>query len=181
MKKLSLVLLSMIIVMSFSFSACASSNQKLVANNNAVSNTTKVAANATAVSNAKANATTKGTTNTKTKVDIDLVKLKGNMLYSQITNIVDDYEKYLGKTIRFIGKMGIVDGENKYYYTVSAGDATACCNTPLEFVLKGGSTDKKDYPEAGRTVRITGKLETYQEGKQTYLHLVDSELYVYKK
>lgn len=179
MKKITLVLLSMIVVLSFNFSACAASNQKLVANNNNA-NVTKVAANATAVSNAKANATAKSGSTTKTKVDIDLVKLKGNMLYSQITNIVDDYEKYLGKTIRFIGRMGIIDGENKNYYTVSAGDATACCNTPLEFVLKGGSIDKKDYPEAGKTVRITGKLETYQEGKQTYLHLVDSELYVYK-
>ena len=172
MKKLSLIILSAVIVVSFNFSACAGSNANAVASSNAKANTTKVAANA--------NANAKSATTTKTKVDIDLVKLKGNMLYSQITTIVDDYEQYLGKTIRFIGKMGIIDGENRNYYTVSAGDASACCNTPLEFVLKGGSTDKKDYPEAGKVVRVTGKLETYQEGKQTYLHLVDSELYVYK-
>lgn len=54
------------------------------------------------------------------------------------------------------------------------------CNQQLEFVLRGGSEDKKDYPSVSKRVRITGKLETYKEGKQTYLHLVDSDLYIYK-
>ena len=150
MKKFYLMFLSLIMVIVMSFNACA-------------------AANATKA------------TKKEDKIDYDLVQLKGQMLYSQVVNIMEDPDTYVGKRVRLIGNMGIIDGaDNKKYFIVNVGDVTSCCTTGLEFVIKGGSEKVEDYPEVGKKVRVNGVLESYKEGTQTYLHLVDTDVYVYK-
>lgn len=69
-----------------SFSACASS--------------TKLEAKKVEITNNDKNVKSDSKSEKDVKVDIDLSKLKGNMLYSQLTNIIEDYEQYIGKTIR---------------------------------------------------------------------------------
>lgn len=142
------------------------------------------ASNATRVNNS--NITRKTTNETKNtfasdKADYDLVRLNQNMLYSQLVNISNDYEKYLGKTIRLSGVMNVVNGGENNYYIVECSDNTSCCNQGLEFILKGGSTDEKDYPKTGDRVLVNGKLEKYNEGSNTYIHLVNSECEVLKE
>ena len=78
--------------------------------------------------------------------------------------------------------MGIIDGqEGKKYFTVNTTDPTACCSASFEYLLKGGSQDPKDYPAAGQKIRVSGVLNEYKEGQSTYLHLTDSDIYIYKK
>ena len=109
------------------------------------------------------------------KIDYDLLGFNQTMLYSQVTNIVNDYQSYLGKRIRIKGNMQVVDGGNgKYYYMVNCGDATACCTSGFEFILKGGSENPSDYPENGKEITVNGVLQEYYEGEQKYIHLVDS-------
>lgn len=135
-------------------------------------------ANASRISNS-ANASrdtqTSDSQGSKEKIDYDLLGFNQTMLYSQVTNIVNDYTSYLGKRIRLKGNMQVVDGGNgKYYYMVNCGDVTACCTSGFEFILKGGSEDPSDYPENGKEITVNGVLAEYYEGDQKYIHLVDS-------
>ena len=118
-------------------------------------------------------------------VDFDLVKLKGNMLQAQLQNMLDDMQNnpttYIGKRMRLIGNMGIMDGMGeKKYFSVSTADPTNCCTAAIEFVLKGGSEKVEDYPVAGKKVRVSGIIQSYKEGNTTYYHLVDSDVYVFR-
>ena len=134
--------------------------------------------NALALSSNASRATKK----TEDKVDYDLVALNNTMLYSQITNMTNEYQKYLGKRIRLVGNMNVINsGTDKNYYMVMAGDATGCCTAGFEFIIKGGSEKEKDYPKSGERVLVNGILEKYKEGNQEYLHLVNSDVSVLKK
>lgn len=151
-KKYFALLLSLIIISSTAFNACAMSNA------------------------------TRATKKNEQKFDYDLVALNSNMLYSQITNMTNDYEKYLGKSIRLVGNMNIINaGTNKNYYMVSAGDNTGCCTAGFEFIIKGGSEKEKDYPKIGDRILVDGILEKYKEGNQEYLHLVNANVSVLKE
>lgn len=106
----------------------------------------------------------------KAKVDVDLSKLNFNMLYSQWTNIVNNYPDYLGKTIKMNGKFAVYPGDGRSYYVCYQGDATGCCIPTFEFVTPDGKYPLQE--EAWFTV--TGKLESYYEGTQLYLQLADA-------
>ena len=163
-KKFSLVL-AMLILVSFSFNSFAGSNATRV-NNSTTQKTTNTA-------NATKTTTKQG--EVSTEADIDLVALNQTMLYSQLTNINNEYEKYLGKRIRMVGTMNVYQGDIANYFLVECSDVTACCNTGLEFILKGGSTKIEDYPKSGDRVLVNGVLEKYYEGTNPYIHLVNTE------
>ena len=129
------------------------------------------ASNATRVNNSNA---------TKPKTN-NLVKLNQTMLYSQLVNIAENYESYLGKKIRLAGTMNVASGEDTNYFIVECSDVTACCNQGLEFIIKGGSTKIEDYPKTGDRVLVNGTLEKYYEGSKPYIHLVNSECKVLKE
>ena len=142
------------------------------------------ASNATRVNNS--NATKPKTNNTSTNLssdeaDLDLVKLNQTMLYSQLVNIAENYESYIGKKIRLAGTMNVASGEDTNYFIVECSDVTACCNQGLEFIIKGGSTKIEDYPKTGDRVLVNGTLEKYYEGSKPYIHLVNSECKVLKE
>lgn len=145
-----------------------------------------LASNAQRVNNSNASRT-KTTNNSSTNsassdVDLDLVKLNQTMLYSQLVNIAENYESYLGKKIRLAGNMNVVNGGGaNNYFIVECSDVTACCNQGLEFILKNGSTKIEDYPDTGDRVLVSGTLEKYYEGSNPYIHLVNSECKVLKE
>ena len=129
--------------------------------------------------------TTAKTSQQDEPVDFDLVKLKGNMLQAQLQNMLDDMQNnpstYIGKRMRLIGNVGIINGMgDKKYYSVSTSDPTNCCTAAMEFVLKGGSEKVEDYPAEGKKVRVSGIIQSYKEGNTTYYHLVDSDVYVFR-
>ena len=190
-KSINLLLVLIVFSISILFTACGSEEVKnteetiqasTIVSNTAVlsnsANATRISnsANASRISNsANASRDTSNSSSSKEKIDYDLLGFNQTMLYSQVTNIVNDYQSYLGKRIRIKGNMQVVDGGNgKYYYMVNCGDATACCTSGFEFILKGGSENPSDYPENGKEITVNGVLQEYYEGEQKYIHLVDS-------
>lgn len=158
------IILSILLIMLFSFNAFASNAQR-VNNSNAVkTNTQKTNDNLSS-----------------DEADLDLVKLNQTMLYSQLVNISNEYDKYLGKKIRLAGTMNVIPGESTNYFLVECSDTAACCNQGLEFIIKGGSTKIEDYPKAGDRVLVTGTLEKYYEDSKPYIHLANSECKVLKE
>ena len=113
-----------------------------------------------------------------TKVDLDLSRLSGTIVYSQVYNMMVEPEKYIGMKIRMSGYYsGYEDTERGVvYHSCVIPDATACCAQGIEFVWSGEHAWPDDYPEEGTDITVTGRLESYEEDGYMYLHLVDSEL-----
>ena len=68
-------------------------------------------------------------------VDIDLTTMSSTMVYSEVNNIVNEPEKYIGKTIKMNGVYAFVydDSYTKRYDACIIQDATACCASGIEF------------------------------------------------
>lgn len=83
-------------------------------------------------------------------------------------------KNYLGKTFKINGTFDFAQDENtgKFYYAVMVMDASACCSTGIDFVLKNNSK----YPERGDNITVIGKFERYTEGDDVFYHLTDAEL-----
>ena len=112
------------------------------------------------------------------RVDLDLSKMSGTIVYSQVYNMMVEPEKYLGRIIRIAGLYDeYQDPETEVvYFACVIPDATACCAQGIEFVWAGEHTWPDDYPALGTTVTVTGRLESYLENEYEYLHLVDAEV-----
>ncbi len=115
---------------------------------------------------------------TTAKPDIDFTKFSSVMLYSGVFNILANPSAYLGKTIKIRGQFDWARDENtgKTFFGVIVSDASACCSTGFDFVLKDSYSFPSDYPKRGNTITVLGKLERYKEGEDTYFHLVDADL-----
>ncbi len=112
-------------------------------------------------------------------VDLDLSKLSGTLVYSQVYNMMYEPETYIGKVIRMSGYYSAYkDPErNIVYHACVIPDVTACCAQGIEFIRNGEHQWPDDYPEEGTEIIVTGRLETYEEDGYQYLHLVDSEVF----
>lgn len=94
------------------------------------------------------------------QADIDLTTVNSTMVYSPVSNMVNNPSDYKGKVVKAKGTCGIyADSKTgKKYYSVIIKDATACCSQGLEFVLKDGK-----YPSAGKNITVQGTFTTYRE------------------
>ena len=112
------------------------------------------------------------------QIDLDLSKMSGTIVYSQIYNMMYDPEAYLGKVIRIAGYYDVYEEEATgiVYWACVVPDATACCAQEIEFIWAGEHNYPDDYPKPGVDVLVTGRLETYEENEVTYLHLVDADV-----
>ena len=112
------------------------------------------------------------------KPDIDFTKFSSVMIYSAVFDILRDPAPFLGKVIKISGQFDCAPDlqTGKYYFGVIITDASACCSTGFDFVLKDSYKFPEDYPKVGDTITVSGKLERYKEGEDTYFHLVDAEL-----
>ena len=113
-------------------------------------------------------------------VDLDLSKLSGTVVYSQVYNMMTGPEPYLGKVIRMAGYYSAYEDTERgvVYHACVIPDATACCAQGIEFVRAGEHVWPDEYPEEGAGIIVTGRLGSYDEDGYTYLHLVDAELVV---
>ena len=103
---------------------------------------------------------------------VDLSVLSSTLAYSQISNIIDNYEEYLGTTITMSGLFnGIVSYGNKIY-TCSINDATACCSLGFEFRLP--NDEEPSGCNDGDIITVTGMLSSYTEDGTVYLELLDA-------
>ena len=111
-------------------------------------------------------------------IDLDLSKMSGTVVYSQVYNMMASPEDYIGKTIRVAGYFDVYEdaetGNN--YFACMIPDATACCAQGLEFLWAGEHTYPDDYPEPGCDMTMTGRFETYEEDGAEYIRLADAEV-----
>lgn len=113
------------------------------------------------------------TENNAKQIDIDLTKMSETMVYSQVTNMLNNPDEYIGKTVKAKGPCSVYTSSNtgKTYYSVIFKDSTACCNQYIEFVL-----EENNYPKNGDNIEIVGVFDTYYEGKNLYCQLSSAQL-----
>lgn len=110
----------------------------------------------------------------KTEVEVDLTKLSSTMVYSEVYNMIDTPQDYMGKTVRMRGAFSCIEGDGRYYFSCVISDATACCEQGLEFVLKDERAYPDGYPEEGTDITVVGVFDTYYEGEDRYCQIIDA-------
>lgn len=114
-------------------------------------------------------------------IDIDLTRLNKTMVYSEVYNMMNEPEQYVGKMVRMNGAFACYEWPERNYYTCIIADATACCQQGIEFLWKGNHEFPKDYPEEGTDITVTGVFDIYYETaedgtKNKYCQLIDASL-----
>ena len=115
---------------------------------------------------------------TQASVDLDLSVLSGTVVYSQVYDMTQRPEAYLGQTVKLRGNFSYFqdpDTHNEYFAAVIA-DATACCAQGIEFLWAGDHAFPDDYPPLDTEITVVGTFGTYEENGYTYLRLSDAEV-----
>lgn len=110
--------------------------------------------------------------------EVDLTKLNSNMIYSEVSAMVNTPDKYIGKKVKMNGTFDVYTDikTGKYYYSCLIKDATACCSSGIEFLWKGEHKFPDDYPAVGTPLTVGGVFETYPEGDKVYCRLKDADV-----
>lgn len=108
--------------------------------------------------------------------DVDLTKMNSTMVYTEVLQMMQDPDAFLGKTVKMHGAMAAYEAESRNDYACLIADATACCAQGIEFVWKGDHSYPDDYPETGTEIVVTGTFDTYTENGVEYCQLIDAEL-----
>lgn len=109
-------------------------------------------------------------------IDVDLTRLSSTMVYSEVYNMMNTPESYVGKMVRMNGNFAVYKYPERNYYTCIIKDATACCQQGLEFLWRGNHKFPDDYPKEGAPIIVTGIFDIYYEGDQKYCQLKDAYL-----
>ena len=113
-------------------------------------------------------------------IDIDLTTMNATMVYSEVNNMLSAPSSYVGKIVKMEGPFVPFDSTNPDYCypAIVIRDATACCASGIEFLLYGVPRCSKaggnGYPLYNEEATIIGRFETYLEGTDMYVHLVDA-------
>lgn len=101
----------------------------------------------------------------RNKVDIDLAKMSGTMVYAQVYQMVMDPHKFIGKQIRMKGIFSsYFDDESKRrFYGCVIQDALACCSQGLAFELSKPRKYPQEYPAEGAEITIEGTFDYEKE------------------
>ena len=112
--------------------------------------------------------------------DIDLTQVSSTLVYSEVFNMVNNPEDYIGKVVKMTGVFAVYEDETtgSVYFACISQDATACCSQGIEFVPQGDFTYPDDFPELGTEITVRGTFGTYMEGDQLYVTLYDAEMSV---
>lgn len=115
---------------------------------------------------------------TENAVDVDLTALSSTMLYSEVSNMTQSPEGYMGKTVKIRGKYNYYHdaASGNDYFNCLVSDATACCSAGLEFVLTDAYSFPDDYPEQDAEICVMGVFDTYFEGENRYCTLRNATL-----
>ena len=177
MKKTVLILLSLCLVVFFV--GCGGDSAASRGDNSTsptVSDIMDEAENGGGDENGGGNAASSGDAGTDSgSYDIDLTELNATMVYSQVFDMVNDPDSYLGKSVKMAGTFQVYEGESQNYFACLIADATACCAQGIEFVWEGHRYPD-DYPPVDTELTVTGVFNTYEENGLTYLQLKDAEV-----
>jgi hypothetical protein len=112
------------------------------------------------------------------QVDVDLTQMSSTMVYSEVFNMVNEPDDYLGKMIKMEGTFALYYDENtgKDYYACIIQDATACCSQGIEFELSEDYKNPGSLMTEGDTVTVVGEFDQYTEGDLVYYTLRDADL-----
>ena len=109
-------------------------------------------------------------------VDVDLTTMSATMVYSEVLNMQQKPDEYMGKIVKMKGPFNVTETEDNRYYACVIKDATACCTTGIEFVWAGDHTYPDDYPEKDQEITVIGTFNVYSEGNSKYLQLKNAEV-----
>lgn len=111
------------------------------------------------------------------ETDIDLTQLNSSMVYAQVSDMINNSDNYLGKTVKAKGAFSYFqDSDGREFFAVLISDATACCAQGIEFVLDGDYSYPDDYPADGTEITVVGKFNYYEENGYTYVQLTDAAM-----
>lgn len=105
---------------------------------------------------------------------LDLTLLGSSMVYGEVFSMVNYPEQYLNKQVKVAGAYfpSYYEETDKYYHYVVIADATACCQSGLEFIWLGHEEEyPENYPKDGDTIIFTGIYKKYEELGKTYYYL----------
>ncbi len=109
------------------------------------------------------------------EIDLDLTAMSDTVMYSVVTDMANNPEEYMGRTIKMTGAFAsmYVEEQGKTLYACLIQDATACCSQGLEFE----PTEKPDESlEQGSEITVVGVLDSYVEDDVTYCTLRNAVL-----
>lgn len=109
-------------------------------------------------------------------VVLDLTEFSSTMLYSEVSDILENPDMYRGMNIKMSGAYDVYIDENtgKIYHACVVSDVTACCAVGIEFDLEGDKNYPDDYPEPGSEITVHGCFDTYCENGYTYGILINA-------
>lgn len=157
----------MIALMLFSLAACSDGS---------VTNTAETAAATAGDDTAATQASEKADAPKTDGIDVDLTAMSATMVYSEVQNMQQTPEKYLGKVVKMHGPFSVTELNGNRYFACIIKDATACCSAGIEFDLAGDYSYPDDYPKENTEITVVGTFTTYMEGKNKYLQLKDAEM-----
>ena len=101
--------------------------------------------------------------------DLDFVDMNYNMISAKLFNVLIEADKYVGKTVRFRGQYFVTSdaGLDQVLHSCLIYDATACCQTGLQFMLPEG----KAYPVEHSNIEIVGKLSYTEINGMDYFYV----------
>lgn len=111
-------------------------------------------------------------------IDVDLTAMSSTMVYSEVLNMQQTPDKYLGKVVKMHGPFSVTEIDGNRYFACIISDATACCSSGIEFDLKGDHSYPDDYPAENTDITVVGTFTTYMEGTSKYLQLKDAEMFL---
>lgn len=99
------------------------------------------------------------------KVDIDLARMSGTMVYAQVYQMVTHPEDYMGKHLKMKGIFStyVDDISGQRFYGCVIMDALACCSQGLAFELVKPRKYPEGYPAEGEEITIEGDFDYVEE------------------
>ncbi len=103
-------------------------------------------------------------------IDMDLTAMSDTVMYSVVTDMANNPEEYMGRTIKMTGSFAsmYVEEQGKTLYACLIQDATACCSQGLEFEP---IEEPDESLEQGSEITVVGVLDSYEEDDVTYCTL----------
>jgi len=98
-------------------------------------------------------------------LDLDLTKLSGTMIYSEVFHMRTEPEEYFGKRVRIAGLFSAYENPEtgEYYYNCVIPDATACCSQGLQFFPAQELRYPDDLPPQGAYITLQGTFTENEE------------------
>ena len=95
------------------------------------------------------------------KIDVDLTKMSGTVVFALVNRMVTEPAKFQGKRIRMGGVFSSYydDQIDRRFYGCVIADALACCSQGLAFELAKPRKYPEQYPAEGDAIIVEGDFD----------------------